>query len=123
MPAIGDRTSAPEDEIVLAPDMTGVYRLRDVQFTEAEQIGDPGQFPEHGYFLPMTRVSVQDAATDPSWSDGEDVLLETPLALEQALERIGASPGDVVSVYQPSKSEGGRWTMTVDGPVAPEDVL
>jgi hypothetical protein len=124
MPEIGDRASAPEVEIVLAPEMAGAYRMQDASLTAAEQIGDPDGFPDHGLFLPVYTVRVEGSASNqPSLVDGEEQLLEIPLMLEQELDRLGIESGETFAVSQPRKAEGGRWIMDVRGPVGAEDLL
>jgi len=124
MPEIGDRASAPEVEVVLAPEMAGAYRMQDASLTAAEEIGDPDGFPDHGLFLPVRTVRIEGSASnEPTLTDGEEQLLEVPLMLEQKLDRLGIEAGDPFTITQPRKAEGGRWIMDVDGPVGAEDLL
>lgn len=124
MPEIGDRASAPEVEVILAPDMTGVYRIRDVSLTAAEEIGAPDGFPEHGLFLPVMTLTLEGTATNqPNLTSDEKALLEVPLVLEQKLDKLGLGPEDTFEIHQPRKAEGGRWIMDVNGQVGAEDLL
>jgi len=124
MPEIGDRASSPDVEVVLAPDLAGAYRLRDVSMVPAEQIGDPDGFPEYGFFVPVWTVRIEtDAGEQPRFTDTEEALVECPLVLEQELDGLGTETGEVFVVNQPRKAEGGRWVMDVSQPDSAEAML
>jgi hypothetical protein len=124
MPEIGDRASAPEVEVVLAPELAGAYRFRGASLHPAEQIGDPDGFPDHGYFLPVYSVRVEGSASnEPTLTDGEEQLLEVPRMMEQELDGLDLEPGHAFSIAQPRKAEGGRWIVDVQGPIGAEDLL
>ena len=124
MPKIGDRASAPDTEVVLAPGLSGAYAMDEQTLIPAENIGDPDGFPDHGLFLPCYRVQVSGSLDgEPVFVPGEDVLLEVPLVLEKELDRTEIDVGERFLISHPQKTEGGRWTMDFQARVDAEDLL
>jgi len=119
MAELGDRAGAPDSEVILAPEAAGVYRLQSLSIVPAEDIGEPGGFPEFGKFVRVHQMDVHDG----NFVVGQEALLELPLYLEQELVKQSIDGHSVFSVAQPRKAEGGRWIMDVDVPAEPADLL
>jgi len=119
MAELGDRAGAPDLEVILAPETAGLYRLQSRSIVPAEDIGQPGGFPEFGKFVRVDQMDVRDG----QFVAGNEALLETPLFLEQELVKLDASEGSIFAISQPRKAEGGRWIMDVEIPDEPQDLL
>jgi len=106
-------------EVVLASDAGGVYRLQDDQLTSADNVTEPGEFPEYGDFAAVNRIR----AAEGEWLDADDAWLECPQRLAEALVQQHIEPGDVFAIAEPQKTAGGRWSFTVSVPDSVDDLL
>lgn len=100
-------------EIQLAEDLTGVYVLTTTELEQADQVTDPGQFPEYGQFLPCESVS------DP----GETVYLEAVQELAAGIMSHDPDLQDVFVVTRTRKPDPeGSWDVDVEQVASKHDI-
>lgn len=102
---LGDKAEqADSPEIRLAgQDQPGAYRLETEELEPADQVTDPGEFPEYGDFL---KVSHPTGGETP-WADAEEMFLEVPGSFAKELVENEIGVGDkfrVRSVEKPGNA-------------------
>jgi hypothetical protein len=106
MTTLGDKADrADQDEIRLARDSVGAYRLEDDELIAADEISGEDEFPQYGDFL-VTRELRQVAG---EVELGEDVLVEVPGQLAQQLVGKGIEPGDCFRIQSVRKNAQNEW--------------
>lgn len=117
MTTLGDKADrADQDEIRLARDSVGAYRLEDDELIGADEISREDEFPKYGDFL-VTRELRQVAG---EVELGEDVLVEVPGQLAQQLVAMEIEPGDCFRIQSVRKNAQNEWEYGVSEESAPD---
>lgn len=113
--SLRDKAQEAEQEVVLAGDMEwSLYRIRSDDLTDAEEVSEPGDFPEYGEYLEADK------------GQDRDILyyLECPSRLAKAVVDQVAHNADLegrwIHVKKVEKDDSDRWDFEVD--VLPADV-
>lgn len=105
---LGDKASAgSEEEVRLARDSMGLYKIDDDELVPADEIGTD-EFPQYGDFLPCLTSS---GGRDPSWN--MEVFVECPSSLAKQLVDMEIGTGDAFRINSVRKGPDGSWTYSV----------
>jgi hypothetical protein len=114
---IGDKAEqADSDEVRLARDSMGVYRLESEMLTEADEISDEDSFPQYGDFL---KAKTTTGGANPTFD--VPVWVECPSDLAQQLVELEVEPGDGFRIQQVQKNGSGEWQYSVVSEDLPTD--
>jgi hypothetical protein len=106
---LGDKSErADRPEVRLARDSMGIYTLQSLEYWDANEITDEGEFPKYGDFLKCRTTT---GGADPEWN--VEVFVECPLGLEAELLELGIEDGDCFRIQQVSKTTDGEWSYQV----------
>lgn len=104
-------TESPE--VRLAEDLPGAYVLTTTELEPADQVTEPGEFPEYGQFLPCESVAEPD----------ETVYLE---AVQELASGIMATDPDLQDVFVVTRSQkpdpDGSWDVDVEQINSKQDI-
>jgi len=105
---LGDKAEqADTEEVRLARDSMGVYRLESDELVDADEIGTD-DFPQYGDFAEcMTSLG----GRNPEWDT--EVFVEVPSKLAVQLVELGIEPGDGFRIQSVQKDPSGEWVYTV----------
>lgn len=108
--------AANSDEVLLANESMGLYKLKSLELTPADDVTPEGEFPEYGDFA---EVETSNGGRNPSWD--ETAFVEVPGSLAEMLVDRDVEPGDVFRILQVTKDASGEWvyelkTDDVEGP-------
>jgi hypothetical protein len=105
---IGDKAEqANSEEVRLANDSIGVYRLESDEVVDAEEIGTE-EFPQYGDFIETITTH---GGANPSWD--ETAYVELPGDLARQLTELGIDPGDTFRIQSTRKDGNGSWVYDV----------
>lgn len=105
---IGDKAEASDsDEVRLARDSVGVYRLESDELTPADEIGND-EFPEYGDFIEATTTA---GGAEPEWDT--PVFVECPGSLASVIVELDLAIGDVFRIEGVRKNASNEWVYTV----------
>lgn len=107
---IGDKAQmADQDEIRLARDSMGLYKLESDQLVEADDLSPEGEFPEYGDFLEAVTTT---GGANPSWNT--PVFVECPGNLAKQLVDMGlVEEGAAFRINSVRKNASGSWEYSV----------
>lgn len=109
MTTLEEQAEDPVD-VTLASEAPGAYRLESTDLAEADELTPDGEFPEHGSFLAVTRLS---QSGEPKNGSSRE-FLECPQALAAYLVDLEVADGDTFTVSKSWKTDGNRWDFAVD---------
>jgi len=103
---LGDKAEQSDrNEVRLARDSVGAYRLESEELVPADEISGDDEFPKYGDFL-ATRELRQVAG---EVEVGEKVLVEVPGQLAKQLVQQNISEGDGFRIQSVRKNAAGEW--------------
>lgn len=106
---IGDKAErADQDEIRLARDSAGLYRLEDDELTAADELSAEDEFPKYGDFISCKTTT---GGAEPSWN--EPVYVECPGSLAKIIVEMEISVGDSFRIQSTRKNAAGEWEYSV----------
>lgn len=106
---IGDKAErADQDEIRLARDSAGLYKLEDDELTAADELSSEDEFPKYGDFISCKTTT---GGADPSWN--EPVYVECPGSLAKIIVGMEISVGDSFRIQSTRKNAAGEWEYSV----------
>lgn len=106
---IGDKADrADREEIRLARDSAGLYRLEDDELTAADELSPEDEFPKYGDFINCKTTT---GGANPSWN--EPVYVECPGALAKIIVNMEISVGDSFRIQSTRKNATGEWEYSV----------
>jgi len=115
---LGDKAEQSDrDEIRLARDSVGAYRLESDELVPAGEISGEDEFPQYGDFL-ATRELRQVAG---EVEVGENVLVEVPGQLAKQLVEQGIGEGDGFRIQSVRKNAAGEWEYGTSEEPLPSD--
>jgi len=101
---LGDKAEAADQpDVVLAGDSVGMYELQTDELSPADDVSEPGEFPQYGDFMTAGKVRQS--------GEVSEVWLEVPASLAQWLVDHEIEIGDRFRVGAVGKSDG-RWQYT-----------
>lgn len=107
---LGDKSKkADRPEVRLPRDSMGLYTLQSLEYVDADEISDEGEFPKFGDFLECMTTT---GGADPEWN--VEVFVNCPLGLEEQLMELGIDDGDAFRIQQVSKNADGEWSYVVE---------
>lgn len=106
---LGDKAErADSDEVRLARDSVGMYRLEDNELVGADEISDEDEFPKYGDFLQCVTTT---GGASPEWN--VPVYVECPGSLAQQLVGMEIEVGDAFRINNCRKNAAGEWEYSV----------
>lgn len=109
---LGDKAEqADQEEVRLARDSNGVYRLEDEELVPADDLGSE-DFPQFGDFARTTNVQLVQG--EPQL--GDEVFVEVPSALAEILVDMEIGTGDYFRIQAVRKNSAGEWEYSVTDP-------
>jgi len=106
---IGDKAEqADQDEIRLARDSTGLYRLESEELVPANEISAEDEFPKFGDFLSCRSTT---GGRNPEWN--VPVLVECPGSLAKQMVGLDLSEGNAFRINNVRKNASGEWEYSV----------
>ena len=115
---LGDKAEQSDrDEVRLARDSVGAYRLESDELVPADEISGEDEFPQYGEFL-ATRELRQVAG---EVEVGESVLVEVPGQLAKQLVEAGIGEGDGFRIQSVRKNAAGEWEYGTSEEPLPSD--
>lgn len=102
---LGDKAEQSEqDEVRLARDSNGLYRLESEELVPADEISDEDEFPKYGDFLSCRTTT---GGAEASWNT--PVLVECPGSLAKQLVEMEVEEGDGFRINSARKNASGEW--------------
>lgn len=115
---IGDKAEQSDrDEVRLARDSVGAYRLESDELVPAEEISGDDEFPKYGDFLACREL--RQVAGDVEVA--EKVLVEVPGQLAKQLVEADISEGDGFRIQSVRKNAAGEWEYGTSEEPLPSD--
>lgn len=115
---LGDKAEQSDrDEVRLARDSVGAYRLESDELVPADEISADDEFPQYGDFL-ATRELRQVAG---EVEVGEKVLVEVPGQLAKQLVEQDIGEGDGFRIQSVRKNAAGEWEYGTSEEPLPSD--
>lgn len=105
------------DEVRLARDSVGAYRMESDELVEADEISDKDEFPKFGDFLPTRELKQVGGEVQL----GEQVLVEVPGALAKQLVEQNVEPGEGFRIQSVRKNAAGEWEYGTSEEPLPSD--
>ena len=115
---LGDKAEQSDrEEVRLARDSVGAYRLESEDLVSADEISSEDEFPKYGDFL-STRELKQVAG---QVEVGETVLVEVPGQLAKQLVEQEIGEGDGFRIQSVRKNASGEWEYGTSEEPLPSD--
>jgi hypothetical protein len=115
---LGDKAEQSDrDEVRLARDSVGAYRLESDELVPADEISADDEFPKYGDFLATRELRQVSGEVQV----GEKVLVEVPGALAKQLVEHGIGEGDGFRIQSVRKNAAGEWEYGTSEERLPSD--
>lgn len=115
---LGDKAEQSDrDEVRLARDSVGAYRLESDELVPAAEISDEDEFPKYGDFLATRELRQVSGQVEV----GDKVLVEVPGALAKQLVAQEIEPGDAFRIQSVRKNAAGEWEYGTSEERLPSD--
>lgn len=106
---IGDKAEASDaPDVYLPRDSIGLYKLKDDELHESDDITPEGEFPEYGDFLQVVQAT---GGANPGW--GEKAYVSCPGDLAKKLVDMEIEPGDCFRIQSTRKTADGSWSYSI----------
>lgn len=115
---LGDKAEQSDrEEVRLARDTIGAYRLESEDLVPADDISGEDEFPQYGDFLACRELRQVNGKVE----IGEKVLVEVPGALAKELVEQEIGEGDGFRIQSVRKNAAGEWEYTTSMEPLPSD--
>lgn len=105
------------DEVRLARDSVGAYRLESDKLVTADEISGEDEFPQYGDFLACRELRQVAGEVEVA----EKVLVEVPGQLARQLVEQGVDQGDGFRIQSVRKNAAGEWEYSTSEELLPSD--
>lgn len=115
---LGDKAEQSDrDEVRLARDSVGAYRLESEELIEADEISGEDEFPKYGDFLVCRELRQVAGEVE----IGDKVLVEVPGQLAKQLVEQNITEGDGFRIQSVRKNAAGEWEYGTSEERLPSD--